>query len=92
MLEGQIYENDTTNPELAYLGHLDFAFVIAILTPLFLIMLLYDLRAVERTAGRGVVDRYISVGEPYQSSTFSCVPFFSRSVATIHRNGCVSER
>lgn len=43
-LEGQIYETDAANP--------DFAFVIAILSPLLLILLLYDLRAAGRLGGR----------------------------------------
>jgi ABC-2 type transport system permease protein len=77
-LEGQIYENDTTNPELAYLGHLDFAFVIAFLTPLFLIMLLYDLRAVERTGGREALLIATSPsGEPWRSRALSRVCLFS---------------
>ena len=51
-LEGQIYEADTGNPELTLLGRLDFAFVAAILLPLILILLLYDLDARERRDGR----------------------------------------
>ncbi len=46
-LEGQIYETDAGNPQLSGLGKLDFAFVAAFLLPLFFIILLYDLRAVE---------------------------------------------
>lgn len=51
-LEGQIYESDTPNPELAYAGQIDYVFVLAVLSPLLLIMLLHDMRAFERTAGR----------------------------------------
>jgi len=51
-LEGQIYESDTGNPELSGLGRLDFAFLAAVLLPLALILLLYDLDAGERRAGR----------------------------------------
>lgn len=51
-LEGQIHEADTPNPELALLGFLDFAFVVAVLLPLLLILLLHDLFAAERRAGR----------------------------------------
>ena len=39
-LEGQIYENDPGNPELSYLGKLDFAYLISIVLPLLLIGLL----------------------------------------------------
>jgi len=51
-LEGQIYESDTDNPELAFLGRFDFAFVVSVLLPLFIILLLYDLKAKEREAKR----------------------------------------
>ena len=51
-LEGQIYESDTDNPELAFLGRFDFAFVTSVLLPLFIILLLYDLKAKEREARR----------------------------------------
>jgi len=51
-LEGQIYEADTRNPEFALVGRFDFAFVAAYLAPLFLILLLYDMRSGERSAGR----------------------------------------
>lgn len=51
-LEGQIYESDTDNPELAFLGRFDFAFVTSVLLPLFIILLLYDLYAREREARR----------------------------------------
>lgn len=51
-LEGQIYETDAANPDFALIGRFDFAFVIAILSPLLLILLLHDLRAGERASGR----------------------------------------
>lgn len=51
-LEGQIYEADTGNPELTRLGRLDFAFFAAMLLPLLVILLLYDLDARERREGR----------------------------------------
>lgn len=51
-LEGQIYETDAANPDFALIGRFDFAFVIAILSPLLLVLLLHDLRASERAAGR----------------------------------------
>ena len=51
-LEGQIYETDAGNAELAHSGRFDFAFVISVLAPLFLIILLHDQRASERAAGR----------------------------------------
>ena len=51
-LEGQIYEADTTNPELALTGRFDFAFMAAVVLPLILIVALHDSRAAERAAGR----------------------------------------
>lgn len=51
-LEGQIYERDAGNPSVALIGRLDFSFFAAFIFPLILIMLLYDLRASEFTAGR----------------------------------------
>ena len=51
-IEGQIYEADTGNPDLSRLGRLDFAFLVAVLLPLILILLLYDLDARERRDGR----------------------------------------
>lgn len=51
-IEGQIHESDTQNPELALVGRIDFSFVIAVIAPLLLILLLHDLRASERAAGR----------------------------------------
>jgi len=51
-LEGQIYESDTGNPEMAMAGRIDFTFVISILAPLITILLLHDIRAAERASGR----------------------------------------
>lgn len=51
-LEGQIYETDADNPELSFLGRFDFAFLVGVLLPLFVILLLHDLRSAEREAGR----------------------------------------
>ncbi|MEM7431025.1 MAG: DUF3526 domain-containing protein [Pseudomonadota bacterium] len=51
-LEGQIYEHDPGNPELALIGRFDFAFVVAFVLPLVLAFLLHDLQASERSAGR----------------------------------------
>lgn len=51
-LEGQIHAADTANPELALAGRVDFAFVASVLAPLFVILLLHDLRSSERAAGR----------------------------------------
>jgi ABC-2 type transport system permease protein len=51
-LEGQIYEHDAGHPVLALVGRFDFAFLAAFVLPLVLIVLLHDLRASERVAGR----------------------------------------
>jgi ABC-2 type transport system permease protein len=51
-LEGQIHERDAGHPVLALVGRFDFAFVAAFVLPLILIVLLHDLRARERAAGR----------------------------------------
>lgn len=51
-LEGQIHESDNFNPELSLAGRFDYAFVLAFLLPLFLVVLLYDVYASERDAGR----------------------------------------
>jgi len=51
-LEGQIYETDSDNPELSFLGRFDFSFLVSVLMPLFVILLLHDLRSAERSAGR----------------------------------------
>jgi ABC-2 type transport system permease protein len=62
-LEGQIHESDNFNPELSLAGRFDFAFVIAFLLPLFLIVLLYDVHAAERDSGR-VAMLTATVGAP----------------------------
>jgi ABC-2 type transport system permease protein len=51
-LEGQIHERDAGHPVLALVGRFDFAFLAAFVLPLVLIVLLHDLRASERVAGR----------------------------------------
>lgn len=51
-LEGQIYESDSQNAELAQAGKIDFVFVISALSPLFIILLFHDLMASERSSGR----------------------------------------
>lgn len=51
-LEGQIYMGESPNPLLAQIGSLDLSFVAAYVLPLILIVLLYDLKASERVAGR----------------------------------------
>lgn len=51
-LEGQIHERDAGHPVLALVGRFDFAFLAAFVLPLVLILLLHDLRAGERAAGR----------------------------------------
>lgn len=51
-LEGQIHERDAGHPVLALVGRFDFAFFAAFVLPLVLIVLLHDLRASERAAGR----------------------------------------
>jgi ABC-2 type transport system permease protein len=51
-IEGQIYETDSVNPELALAGRFDFSFVAAYLLPLVIIFVFYDLLASERESGR----------------------------------------
>jgi len=51
-LEGQIYDTDAANPDFALIGRFDFAFVATLLAPLLVILLLFDLKSGERTAGR----------------------------------------
>ena len=51
-LEGQIHESDAANPDFALMGRFDFAALISLLGPLLIILLLYDLRSSERSAGR----------------------------------------
>lgn len=64
-LEGQIYETDADNPELSFLGRFDFAFLVSVLLPLFIILLLHDLRSTEREAGR--YDLLIATAKKQQS-------------------------
>jgi ABC-2 type transport system permease protein len=54
-LEGQLYEGETYNAELALPGRFDWAFVLTYLAPLFLIALLHDLKSGEREAGRAAL-------------------------------------
>jgi ABC-2 type transport system permease protein len=51
-LEGQIYETDASNPELSLVGRFDLALIAAFLLPLMIIVILHDLQARERQAGR----------------------------------------
>lgn len=51
-LEGQIHESENYNAEMALPGRFDWAFVLIYLAPLFLIVLLHDLKSGEREAGR----------------------------------------
>lgn len=51
-LEGQIYETDSLNPELAQAGMIDFTFVVSVLSPLLIILMFHDVYASERTSGR----------------------------------------
>jgi len=51
-LEGQIYETDANNPDFSLIGRFDFAFVATLISPLLVILLLFDLRSGEQAAGR----------------------------------------
>jgi len=51
-LEGQIYESDVVNPDFSLVGRFDYAFLLAVVSPLLVIFLLYDLRSGEKIAGR----------------------------------------
>lgn len=51
-MHSQLYESETVNPELALLGHFDFAFVLVYLVPLVVISLMHDLLTSERESGR----------------------------------------
>lgn len=51
-LQGQLYDGETFNPELALPGKFDFSFVLVYLAPLFVIALLHDLMSSERESGR----------------------------------------
>ncbi|MEM9618914.1 MAG: DUF3526 domain-containing protein [Pseudomonadota bacterium] len=78
-LEGQIYDSDAANAELAQSGQFDFAFVVSILAPLFLIVLLHDQRASERMSGRH--DLLIATaggdGQPWRARAAVRVGLFS---------------
>lgn len=50
-LEGQLYENEISNPRVAATGRLDLAFVLVFLLPLLVIALTYDLVSGEREGG-----------------------------------------
>ena len=50
-LEGQLYEHETVNPRLAAAGHLDLAFILVALLPLFVIAVTYDIVSGERERG-----------------------------------------
>jgi ABC-2 type transport system permease protein len=50
-LHGQLYDGDLVNPLLAAFGNFDLAFVLVLLTPLFLIALCYDVWSSEREHG-----------------------------------------
>jgi len=63
-LEGQIYERDAGNPSLTLVGRFDFAFFAAFIVPLVLILLLYDLRASEKAAGRHDLLE-ATIGQPF---------------------------
>jgi ABC-2 type transport system permease protein len=51
-LEAQLYESENYNAELALPGRFDWAFVLTYLAPLFVIVLLHDLKSGEREMGR----------------------------------------
>ncbi len=51
-LEAQLYEGENYNADLAVAGRFDWAFVLTYLAPLFVILLLHDLRSGERETGR----------------------------------------
>ncbi len=51
-LEGQIYEHDSGNPELAQAGRIDFAFLVSVFAPLLIILMLHDVVDHERRANR----------------------------------------
>ena len=51
-LEGQIYEHDSGNPELAQSGRIDYAFLVSVLAPLLIILMLHDLVDHERRGNR----------------------------------------
>jgi ABC-2 type transport system permease protein len=51
-LQAQLYESEAVNPELAAPGRFDYAFVLAYLAPLLVLVLMHDLVSGEREAGR----------------------------------------
>lgn len=51
-LEAQLYESENYNAEMALPGRYDWAFVLTYIAPLFVIILLHDLKSGEREAGR----------------------------------------
>lgn len=83
-LEGQIYENDATNAELAQSGRLDFAFIASVLLPLFLIVFLHDLRASERATGRHdlLVVTAGNKGQPWRARAMVRVALLGFAVLT----------
>lgn len=79
-LEGQIYETDSDNPELSFLGRFDFAFLVSVLLPLFVILLLHDLRSTEREAGR--YDLLIATAKKQKNLWFARATVLSLALAT----------
>lgn len=80
-LEGQIYETDTDNPELSFLGRFDFAFLVSVLLPLFVILLLHDIRSAEREAGR--YDLLIASARKQQRLWFSRATVLCTALAVV---------
>lgn len=62
-LESQIHEGENYNAEMALPGRFDWAFVLTYLAPLFLIVLLHDLKSGEREAGRLRILQVMTSGE-----------------------------
>lgn len=79
-LEGQIYETDSDNPELSFLGRFDFAFLASVLLPLFVILLLHDLRSTEREAGR--YDLLIATAKKQKNLWFARASVLTVALAT----------
>lgn len=80
-LEGQIYETDTDNPELSFLGRFDFAFLVSVLLPLFVILLLHDIRSAERESGR--YDLLIASARQQQRLWFSRATVLCTALAVV---------